>query len=216
VRDARGMFVGTLAAIQRYPVKSLRPQALDGARIERDGIPGDRTEALFVRAGAQRVGKTYRGKENDRLHLISETSDARDAAAGRGVDVEVRGGERFFDAAPISLVIDCWLDALSRHVGYAVEWQRFRPNFFVRGGGNFALLESALVGATLSIGHANFAVRSPILRCVVPTYDPYSSGKDPAVLRFIANERENVMGIYCDVVAPGEVRVGDAVVRSDA
>ena len=216
MRNASGTFVGTLAAIQRYPVKSLRPQPLDSVRIERDGIEGDRTEALFVRSGAQRVGKTYRGKENDRLHLTSETSDAQNAAAGRGVDVEVRGGGRFFDAAPISLVIDCWLEALSRHVGYPVEWQRFRPNFFVRGRGDFALPEPALVGTRLSIGRADFIVRSPILRCVVPTYDPHSSAKDPRVLRFIANERDNVMGVYCDVSVPGEVRLGDDVTRSDA
>lgn len=216
MRNARGTIVGTLAAIQRYPVKSLHPEALDSARIEREGIEGDRTEALFVRSGGPRVGKTYRGKENDRLHLICETNDARNAAAARGIDVELRSGERFFDAAPISLLIDRWLDALSRHVGYPVEWQRFRPNFFVRGGADFALPEAALVGAALSIGRADFTVRSPILRCVVPTYDPYSSAKDPRVLRFIANDRDNVMGVYCDVAVPGEIRVGDDVTRKEA
>ncbi|MBV8196990.1 MAG: MOSC N-terminal beta barrel domain-containing protein [Candidatus Eremiobacteraeota bacterium] len=53
--------IGTLAGIARYPIKSLHPQPLDRAQVERDGIEGDRTEAFFARAGAKRLGKTYRG-----------------------------------------------------------------------------------------------------------------------------------------------------------
>ncbi|MBV8198827.1 MAG: MOSC domain-containing protein, partial [Candidatus Eremiobacteraeota bacterium] len=206
--------IGTLAGIARYPIKSLHPQPLDRAQVVRDGIEGDRTEAFFVRAGAQRLGKTYRGKENDHLHLISDAHEARADAARRGVEVELRNGERFFDDAPISIVLDRWLEALSQHVGYAVEWQRFRPNLFVRGAGDFDLPETALAGATLSVGRVRLVVRAPILRCVVPTYDPYSTDKDPEVLRFVANQRGNVMGIYCDVTVPGDLRLGDEVIRN--
>ncbi|MBV9234069.1 MAG: MOSC domain-containing protein [Candidatus Eremiobacteraeota bacterium] len=204
--------LGTLCHIQRYPLKSLRPQPLDRARVELDGLAGDRAGALFVRSGAQRVGKTYRGKENDELHLIADPNGALDAAARRGVEVELRCGERFFDAAPISLLFDRWLDDVSRYVGYAVEWQRFRPNFFVQAAANFNASEDALVDATVAIGSARFTVRAPTRRCAVPTYDPHGRGKDLRVQRFIVNERDNVMGVYCDVASAGEVAVGDAVI----
>ena len=49
--------------------------------------------------------------------------------------MDVRRGERFFDDAPLSIIVDRWLDELRANLGYAVEWERFRPNFFVRAAG---------------------------------------------------------------------------------
>ncbi len=205
------MLVGSLAEIRRYPIKSLCGEHLDCAQIGRDGLVGDRTRAFFVRAGGRRIGNTYRGKENDELHLLRRPKDAHNAAARRGVEVELRDGERFFDAAAISVIVDGWLNDLSRHVGYAVQWQRFRPNFFVTAASDFNLTESALIGTALCVGDVRLTVQAPISRCVVTTYDPHGNGKDPEVLRFIANQRDNIMGIYCDVISAGRVRIGDRV-----
>ncbi len=107
------MLVGTLDAVRRYPVKSLRGESLTGADIGWSGIPGDRASAFFVRDGNVRVGNTYRGKEHDRLHLIADAQAARLAAGQRGVRVELRAGDHFFDAAPVSILVDRWLDELS-------------------------------------------------------------------------------------------------------
>lgn len=207
------MFIGSLDAVRRYPVKSLQGDALDSVEVDRTGIPGDRTRALFVRSGNARVGNTYRGKEHDRLHLIGEVEDAQSAAAARGVDVDLRSGEHFFDDAPISILIDRWLDGLSEDLGYAVEWQRFRPNFFVRAALGYALPEEALVDAMLRLGTVTLRVRCPIERCVTITYHPRGDPSDPRILRFLAERRNAWMGIYCDVLEPGIVRVGDSLVR---
>ena len=51
------MLIGTLGAIRRYPVKSLRGEPLDAASVGETGIPGDRSGALFVRAGHARAGR---------------------------------------------------------------------------------------------------------------------------------------------------------------
>lgn len=203
------MQIGRLDAIWRYPTKSLHFEALDAADVDADGIRGDRARALVVTAGHARLGKTYRGTENDRFHLEADVEAARALAAQRGVQTEERSGERFFDAAPISILVDSWLEGLSADVGYAVEPTRFRPNLFVRAAGGFTLLEADLVGWELSFGPVRLRVRKPIERCVVTTYDPDGGASDPRVLRYVAQERKTWMGIYCDVLTPGIVRRGD-------
>jgi hypothetical protein len=204
--------LGRLDALRRYPIKSLRGHALDAVEVETSGIPGDRTAALVAREGA-RAGKTYRGKEHDRLHLLSDAEEARASAQARGVDVEVRRGERFFDAAPISLLLDAWLQELDAGIGYAVEWERFRPNFFVKSWGDRAPSEMALVGKVLQLGSVRLRVRGPIERCVTVTYHPDGAPADPRILAFLAKHRNAELGIYCDVLEPGTVRRGDPLIR---
>ncbi len=45
------------------------------------------------------------------------------------------------------------------------------------------------------------------------TYHPRGAASDPQILRYLAQERNTWMGIYCDVVRPGSVRVGNEIVR---
>jgi hypothetical protein len=207
------MLLGTLAAMRWYPVKALRGEALDYVDVGSSGISGDRAEALFVRDGHARVGKTYRGKEHERLHLLSDAGEARAAALDRGVEVELRSGEHFFDDAPISIIVDRWLEGVSAHVGYAIEWERFRPNFFVRAAAGFAVTEADLIATDLRLGTTRLRVRAPIGRCVTITYDPHGAPSDPRILGFLAEHRGARMGIYCDVTEPGRVSVGDSLVR---
>jgi hypothetical protein len=210
------MVIGTLEAVRRYPIKSLRGVALDCVKVESSGIPGDRSGALFALQGT-REGNTYRGKEHDRLHLLQDAAAALASAKERNVTVEVRRGEHFFDVAPISILVDDWLRELDAHVGYHVEWERFRPNFFVRaceGSSDPVPLEQALVDARLQVGTARLRVRSPIERCVTVTYHPLGETSDPRILRFLAAQRNAWMGIYCDVLEPGIASVGDPLILS--
>jgi uncharacterized protein YcbX len=207
--------VGTLVSIWRYPVKSLGGESLQSVAVERSGIPGDRGSALFVRHGHVREGKTYRGKENDRLHLTGDVGAALELGAARGVELERRGGEHFFDDAPISILIDRWMVEMNAALRYEVEPERFRSNFFVVSDASFASTEAELVGAVLSLGEVKLRVRCPIERCVAITYDLHGAPSDPAILRYIAQSRNALMGIYCDVVQTGNVRVGDRLARPE-
>lgn len=189
----------------------MRGEALEESAVDFDGLRGDRQRALVVRDGPVRAGKTYRGKEHERLHLIADPDAATAAAAQRGVDVSLERDGPFFDDAPVSIIVDRWLDALSAHVGYLVEWQRFRPNFFVTAAPQFDFDEKSLTGSDLRLGEVRLRVRAPIGRCVVITYDPEGGTSDPEILRYVAQQRDNTMGIYCDVIGPGTVRVGDVL-----
>jgi hypothetical protein len=179
--------------------------------VDSNGLRGDRQRALVVRDEPIRAGKTYRGKEHERLHLIADPDAATAAAAERGVDVLLQRDGPFFDDAPVSIMVDRWLDALSAHVGYRVEWQRFRPNFFITAAPEFDFDEQRLTGGELRLGEVRMRVRAPIGRCVVITYDPQGGTSDPEILRYVAQQRGNSMGIYCDVIEAGTVRVGDVL-----
>jgi uncharacterized protein YcbX len=86
------MLIGTLAAIWRYPTKSLKGESLEAAEVTRAGLTGDRTAAFVVRAGHAREGKAYRGKEHEGLHLTEDTAAAARLGAERGVEVELLEG----------------------------------------------------------------------------------------------------------------------------
>lgn len=204
--------LGVLDALWRYPVKSLAGERLDAVRFEEGGIPGDRASQLVVRDGHARIGKAYRGKENNRLHLTHETPEAIRAANDRGVAVDVEeGAGHYFDARPISLILDTWLAGLAEHAGFPIDHERFRPNVFVRAASGVQMLEPDLVGCDLQLGEARLRVLEPIGRCVTTTYDVRTGESDPEILRYVAQQRENVMGVYCDVLRAGIVRIGDSL-----
>ena len=204
--------LGIVVDLWRYPVKSLAAEALDVAHLDLGGFVGDRTDALFVTSsGHARTHKTYRGKENERLHTIGETRDAIALAGTRGVAIELRTGGPFFDLDPVSILFDTWLRDGERLVGRSLEPLRFRPNIFARAAHDFAAHEDDLVDRILAIGDVRLRVTQPIHRCVTPSYDPVTCESDPRVLEIIARERANTMGIYAHVVRAGSIRSNDPI-----
>ena len=207
------MEIGVVSGIWRYPVKSLAPEPLECAQLEHDGIPGDRVAQLLIESGHARTGKAYRGKEHEQLHTIAQIERALDAAAARGVHARVVTGERYFDDdAPISLVFDHWIAEVEAALQMTLDPLRWRPNLYLRAMNGFARAEATLIGEVLEIGDAVVRVRDTIKRCVVTTYDVQGGEPEPGVLKYVAQRRANVLGIYADVESTGTVRPG-AVVR---
>jgi len=204
---------GTVRAIWKYPVKSLAAVALDETQIEANGLPGDRERALFVREGHARTGKTYRGKENNLLHLTARAADAVLLAEDRGVmtTLEYDPAGRFFDARPVSLIFDTWIGEVNSALGEHLDPRRWRPNIFVDAAPDFSSKETDLIGAAVEIGSVVLRVTDPIERCVTTTYDQRTGEYNPEVLRYVAQQRANVMGVYCVVERAGTVRVGDGL-----
>jgi hypothetical protein len=207
------MNLGTVAALWRYPVKSLRAEALARATVQADGLRGDRTAALVVETPTHaRAGKPYRGKESSKLHLTADPGTAASYAADAGVMVTLdRAAHRWFDAGTVSVLFDLWVRDVEALVGEELDPLRWRPNLYVRAEPAFTRREPALVGATLRAGGVVLRVVNTIKRCVTPTYDVATGESLPLVLEAVAAQRANVVGVYCDVLAPGEVAVGDAV-----
>ena len=90
--------------------------------------------------------------------------------------------------------------------------RRFRPNLVVDGGG-----EDALVGTAVRIGGADVAVTRPVSRCVMVTRSqPGGIEVDREVLRWIHRERSGVLAVGGRVLRAGTVRVGDEVIPAPA
>ena len=204
--------LGELAAIWRYPVKSLAAEPLERAEVQAGGIPGDRASALFVRSGHARTGKTYRGKEHNLLHTTRQAREAVQIAARGGVELEVHDNEpHYFDAAPISIVFDRWIAEVEAALETPLDPRRWRPNLYARAFDGFALREPELAEGIIEVGGAVLRVRDTIKRCVTTTYDIETGERDDDVLLYVAQKRANVMGVYCDVELAGMVRVGDVL-----
>jgi uncharacterized protein YcbX len=120
----------------------------------------------------------------------------------------------FQDGYPFLLVSDASLVDISRRLGTAVSSRRFRPNIVIRGCSAFE--EDRM--AELSIGEIRFSNVKPCERCVVIGIDPATAeaGKEP--LATLAEYRKTDAGVMFGVNlihhGTGEIRIGDAVVRT--
>ncbi len=207
------MDAGTIAALWRYPVKSLRAEPLRTARVLDDGLEGDRIAALLVETPTHaRAGKPYRGKESRFLHLTSDPETAASYAADRSVQVTLnREQPHFFDSRPVSLLFDLWVRDVEALVGEPLDPLRWRPNLYVRAASGFSVREPDLIGATVRVGTTALRVVQTTERCVTTTYDVQTGDPFPEVLAAVARQRNAVVGVYCEVTDSGEIAIGDTL-----
>jgi uncharacterized protein YcbX len=226
--------VGRVAALWRYPVKSMAAEGLDGVEVSWHGLAGDRRWA-FIRDGQVRSGfpwltirerpelARYRPRftEPDRPNasptlVRTPSGDELDVAdpalaaeLGPGVRV-IKQDRGVFDTLPLSLLTTQTLTGLGRLVSTDLTAGRFRPNLLVDAT-ELDFPEDAWVGRVLRIGGLRMRVDKRDQRCVMITIDPVTLRRDPAILRAVAQERDNRLGVYGTTVAPGLVVVGDPV-----
>lgn len=131
----------------------------------------------------------------------------------RGVDRGREGG--------VSVVSRASLDRLAQEAGEtSVDARRFRMLIEIDGVGAHA--EDGWVGRRVRIGEAELACNGHVGRCLTTSRDP-DSGEVTLptldVLRAYRRELDSTeplpFGIYGEVVTPGAVRVGDAVLPVD-
>jgi uncharacterized protein YcbX len=228
--------VGRVAALWRYPVKSMGAEPLEAAEVSWHGVAGDRRWA-FIRDGMVRSGFPWltirelpamglyrpRFAQPERpdgsatlVRTLSGTEvdvvdPALAAELGHGARV-IKQDRGVFDTLPLSLITTQTLAGLAALVGAPLDVRRFRPNLLIEAPDGGPFPEDAWVGSVLRLGAARVRVDKRDQRCVVVNVDPATSQRDPAVLRAIAREREACLGVYGSTVQPGIVRTGDEVV----
>jgi uncharacterized protein YcbX len=141
-------------------------------------------------------------------------ADAVSEHLGRRVALFARDdGERLADDAPVTLMSDASLAALAPALGGAVpDARRFRMTIAVDGVA--AWEEHGWGGREIAAGGALLRGREPVPRCVVTTRDPEAGTTDAPVLAALARlrgKRDVTFGLWCEVLRPGAVSVGDAV-----
>jgi uncharacterized protein YcbX len=77
--------------------------------------------------------------------------------------------------------------------------------------GDEPFAEKAWVGQQLRAGGVTIAVHEQDRRCQMITLDPETGESTPAVLKKLGEMNDVCAGVYCSVLVPGEVRVGDSL-----
>lgn len=231
--------IGTVEGLFRYPVKSMRGEALESATLGWHGLEGDRRFALrkiedhsgFPWLTASRLPElllytphngdkgdtpshvqTPEGKESP---LFSQEL-AADIASRYGAPVEVlqmRHG--IFDDATLSVIALDTVAEISRLAGVAPDVRRFRPNVAMGLTNPAAFQEDTWLGGILVFGEREDApavsVTMPDIRCAVINVDPDTAAITPGVLKAVVRMNQNRAGIYGTVVRTGEVSAGQKV-----
>jgi uncharacterized protein len=116
-------------------------------------------------------------------------------------------GERGADDAPVTLMSTASLDALA-----VPDARRFRMTIAIEGAQ--AWEEHGWTGREIAVGAAVLRGADPVGRCVVTTRDPETGRTDAPTLKALAALRgkdDVTFGIWCDVMVPGPIRLGDEV-----
>ena len=98
--------------------------------------------------------------------------------------------------------------SLEDEIGAPVDPIRFRANVYFDGPP--AWREMDWLGAEITVGTARLRVISPITRCAATEVNPDTAERDLDVVgTLMRGFGHNIMGIYAEVVAGGDVAVGD-------
>jgi uncharacterized protein len=164
--------------------------------------------------GAPATTANYAGRPIRGRLVGGALSEAVSDHLGRPVRLLARNaGERLADDAPVTLMSEASLEALAPALdGAAPDPRRFRMTIAIDGAG--AWEEHGWAGREVEAGSALLRGIEPVPRCVVTTRDPEDGRTDAPVLAALAQLRgkhDVTFGIWCDVLRPGTVRVGDPV-----
>ncbi len=121
-------------------------------------------------------------------------------------------GHSFSDLARkvVSIINLNSLRSIEIMVGATVHPLRFRANLYVEGWP--AWREFDFVDQTLAIGDARLKVVKRITRCAAVNVDPDTGARDLAIPNTLMQQLgHNECGIYAEVIAAGDVSVGDGI-----
>lgn len=232
---ADGVLVGRVAAVLRYPVKSMAAESVEDVDVSWHGLSGDRRWA-FTRPNPPNNGfpwltlrhrndlNDYRPRWADPEHpdtsavIVRTPAGARFDVTAPALAAEIGVGVRAmkldrgtFDTMPLSLITTRTVENLGALLGTDLNVLRLRPNLVVEASGAGAFPEDDWVGRALTVGTTWIRIDRRDKRCVVVNVDPVTGRRDPTVLRAVATHRQTCLGVYGSTIRPGHVAVGDRV-----
>lgn len=233
--------IGRIEALYRYPVKSMRGEALDAAVLGWHGLDGDRRLALrrleerggfpwltasklaeLVLFTPLRQGETdelpthVRTPEGEELPVFGDAL-AAEVARRHGAPVQMMHMKHgIFDDASVSVITSDTAREIGRLAGRSADIRRFRANIVVRSTRAVPFEEDGWVGGVLTFGEGGDAPTLSVtmrdLRCVMVNLDPDGGRPSPEVMNAIVRANENNAGVYATVTRIGRLSVGQSVV----
>lgn len=224
---------GRVAALHRYPVKSLTGEAVSELDCDERGFLGDRLWS--TRTDNDKIGS---GKTTRRFAAVDGLLLARARLVDGRVELELPDGQRcqvdgakardllsnlvgqpvtlarettvsHYDDGPVSLLGLTSVAALAAETGADIDPGRFRANILVAG--TPAMAEDVLVGRQLRVGTALLEVTMRSTRCVMIDMATADLPPQHGNLLAVGRLNQTCLGVIATVVRPGRVRVGDAL-----
>ena len=206
-----------VAALWRYPVKSMAGEPLSRVKVSTSGFDGDRIVQVYRSNGRVATARTCPGLLGHRATLDASGEPLVDGRpwTDPGVLADVRRhvdagatlardeADDRFDILPLLVATDGAIAAFGR------DPRRLRPNIVI--GGVEGLAERKWPGRELRIGHVRIGIQSLRGRCVMTTFDPDTLAQDPDVLRDIVRRFGGRLALDCFVIQGGEIAVGQPV-----
>ena len=113
----------------------------------------------------------------------------------------------------VSLINLASLYDVESKLGSAIDPIRFRANVYFKGLPAWEEQKWVKPEHVLTIGAARLRVVAPITRCAATEVNPDTAIRDIAmVAELMRHYGHNIMGVYAEVVSPGEIGVGDQIV----
>ncbi len=231
--------VGTVAALTRYPVKSVVGESLTEAYVEARGLRGDRLWSVRDPDGKLGSGKssrrfrrmegllgltaTYDGEVvvltlPDGSTVRSDEDDVHQALSdvvGRAVTLDRESDVSHFDDSPVHLVTTASLREAGRVHTAPVDLRHSRPNLVVDTGDAHGWLEDGWVGRRVAVGEVVLEVVSPTPRCVMVDLPQVGLDASPdttrSLLQDLTSSHDGDLGAYATVVTPGTLTLGAEV-----
>ena len=228
--------LGQLAEIWRYPVSTLGGEKLDRTDLGPAGVPGDRLYGLYDEAtdepSAPHSGKRWRRSPEavarlreqgvevslDRhvWHREGEASAILSELLGFRVGLRpyaAQNAKKLYEPSPIHLVTTASFRALAKIIPHSIlDVRRFRPSLVIDLPDTDDFVEQRWLGRSIRVGQAILRGTEPCVRC---PFTALAQGPevpfDKDVLGAITQRVDSHFGIYCDVVVPGPLRLGDSV-----
>jgi hypothetical protein len=228
--------VGRVAAIERFPVKSLVGERLEEVAVDSRGLVGDRLWSVRDPDGKFGSGKTTtRFRRMDGLLDLASAYDGEVPVitfpdgrvlrgpgpqtdrvlsdhVGRPVSLAREEAVSHLDEGPVHLVTTASLATLSRAHGRPVDWRRTRANLLVALEGE-GFPEHGWVGRLVRVGpEVVLRIRDVMPRCVMVNAAQDGLPVDPGLLKSVTELTEGALGVVADVERGGVVTMDAAVV----
>jgi uncharacterized protein YcbX len=167
--------------------------------------------------GAPATTRMYDGREIPGWIIPGPLGAALSGYLGRPVQLFQRAPEHIgHDDQAVTLMSEASLQALAAEFnGTAPDSRRFRMTISITGTDAWA--EHTWSGQRVTIGDVLVRVLAPVPRCVVTTRNPESGATDARILHALGRLRgkdDITFGVWCEILRPGRIHVGDDVMVS--
>jgi len=226
------MDTGHIESLWRYPVKSLKGEALGCVDIDSRGVLGDRLYAISNVECKLGSGKdTRRFKRIDGLFAISAETKADglfitlpngsvllgndpsinsmlSKTLGQSVTLTKESRVSHFDEGAIHILTTASLSLLQTKLpDSGIVPERFRPNIVIAS----QLYDQDLLGKVIRVGEVSLEVTHKTERCRMVTMSQGQLESRPDILKKVSQDFDSNFGVYAKVLSTGSISVSDNV-----